>query len=196
MPTVYGYFIFKNYVRLQTNQNTSAMLKKLILLVTITALITGTGCGNSKKGSNEIPGMSAYDLSALGTPATINVPDTTKTKLETSAQSSGSMVIKSGKDFQISITPGDGDLTLKKGDVSSDEVKKFKRYLVDEPNSLVWEAQVSGLEPEFHFYTVVKVGNDSYVIEDVKDADSFSEKAIQKMNDAAKSLRAKEAKTS
>lgn len=168
------------------------MLKKLLLLA-LPALFVITGCNNSKNDDNNIPGMSQYDLSSFGALVTINVPDTTKTKLEIVAQGSGSIEIRSGKDFQISITPGEGDFPLKKSDISSDDVKKFKRYVVDEPTSLIWESQVSGLEPEFHFYTVIKAGKDSYLVEDIKEGDPFSEKAIQKMADAAKSIKAKEA---
>src|ERR1035438_1767862 len=122
------------------------MLKKLILLFTLPLLLIGTGCGNSKKGNNGSAGMSVYDLTSLGQPYTINVPDTTKTKLDPSAQSSGSIVIKSGKDFQIAINPGDGDIALRKSDISGDDVKKFKRFVMEDANTLIWESQVSGLE--------------------------------------------------
>lgn len=167
------------------------MLKKL-LLISIPVLFAVVGCNNSKKDDASVPGMSHYDLSNFGVPITLNVPDTTKTKLELVAQGSGSIEIRSGKDFQIIITPGEGDFQLKKSDIASDDVKKFKRYVVEEPTTLIWESQVSGLEPEFHFFTVVKVGKDSYLIEDIKDGDPFSEVAIQKMADAAKSIKAKE----
>lgn len=168
------------------------MLKKLLLFA-IPALFTITGCNNSKKDDSAIPGMSVYDLGTYGAPITINVPDTTKTKLDLVAQGTGSIEIRSGKDFQITITPGEGDFQLKKSDISSDDVKKFKRYVVDEPTTLIWESQVSGLEPEFHCYTVVKAGKDSYLVEDIKDADTFSETAVKKMVDAAKSIKGKEA---
>jgi hypothetical protein len=169
------------------------MLKKLLVLIAIPALLTVAGCGNSKKADSDVPGMSQYDMSSLGVPITMNVPDTTGAKLETVSQGSGTIEIKSGKDFQLSITPGEGDFALKKSDISSDEVKKFKRYVVDEPTTLIWESQVSGLDPEFHFYVVAKAGKDSYLIEDIKDGDAFSEAAIKKMVDAAKSVKAKEA---
>jgi hypothetical protein len=171
------------------------MLKKLILLFMVPLVLIGTGCGNSNRGKSDNAGMSVYDLTSLGQPLTINVPDTSKTKLEPSAQSSGSIVIKSGKDFQITITPGEGDIALKKSDISGDDVKKFKRFVLDEPNSLIWESQVSGMESEFHFYTVIKIGKESFVIEDLKDADNYTESAIKKMVEAAGTLKAKEAKS-
>ncbi|MCC6691738.1 MAG: hypothetical protein IT235_09420 [Bacteroidia bacterium] len=169
------------------------MLKKLLLLIAAPILLMICSCGNNKKTEIETPGMSVIDFSSLGIPITMNVPDTTKTKLETVAQGSGTIEIKSGKDFQINITPGEGDFQLKKSDVSSDEVKKLKRFVIDEPSLLVWEAQISGMESEFHFYTAIKVGKDSYVIEDIKDTDTFGEASIQKMVDAAKSIKGKEA---
>jgi len=168
------------------------MLKKAILFLAIPALFATVSCGDKKKGGDEVPGMSQYDLSSYGAHIVLNVPDTTKTKLEVAAQSSGSIEIKSGKDFQISVTPGEGDFALKKSDISSDEVKKFKRFVIDEPTALIWESQVSGMESEFHFYTVIKAGKDSYLIEDIKDGDSFNEAAVRKMMEAAKSAKAKE----
>ena len=161
------------------------------MFAAIPALLLAVGCGNSNKGNGDIPGMSQIDLTSYGSPLILSVPDTTKTKLEVLAQSSGTIEIKSGKDFQLSITPGEGDFALKKSDISSDDVKKFKRYVADEPSSLIWEAQVSGLEPEFHFYTVIKSGKDSYIMEDLKDGDNFTEAAVKKMMDTAKSAKSK-----
>lgn len=168
------------------------MIKKLLVAFAITAFFTTTGC-TSKDSNTNIPGMSQYDLSSLGTPITINVPDTTKTQLEVISQGSGSVMIKSGKDFQLIITPGEGDFQLKKDDLAVDDVKKLKRYVTEEPTLLIWESQISGLEPEFHFYTSVKVGNDSYVVENIKENDIFSEAAIKKMVEATKSIKATEA---
>ncbi len=170
------------------------MFKKLFFLLAVPVYFTVSGCGQSATRDKNIPGMSVYDLSAYNAPITIYVPDTTKTKLEPSLQSSGSITIKSGKDFQISITPGEGDIALTKGDIKDADVKKFKRYLRDDPDAIIWESQVSGMDSEYHFYTIVKAGKDSYVIEDLKDGDAFSEAAILKMMEAAKSIKVKEIK--
>lgn len=178
----------------QTLIQKNTMFRKLLFLLAIPVYFTVTGCGQSAANNKNIPGMSVYDLSSYNAPITIYVPDTTKTKLEPSLQSSGSINIKSGKDFQISITSGEGDMALTKGDIKDADVKKFKRYLMDEPDAIIWESQVSGMESEYHFYTIVKAGKDSYVIEDMKDGDAFSEAAIRKMMDAAKSVKVKEAK--
>ncbi len=169
------------------------MTKKLLFAFAVMAFFTTTSCNSGKESNTNVPGMSQYDLGSLGTPIIISVPDTTKTQLEVISQGSGSVMIKSGKDFQLIITPGEGDFQLKKDDLASDDVKKLKRYVTEDPTLLIWESQISGLEPEFHFYTSVKVGNDNYVVENIKESDIFSEAAIKKMVEAAKSIKATEA---
>lgn len=77
-----------------------------------------------------------------------------------------------------------------KSDIAGNDVNKFKRYINDEPTLLFWESEIT--QPEFHFYTVVKPGAVSYIIQDIKE-EMFSEKSAQTMVDAAKTLKAKQA---
>lgn len=175
---------------LQKNKPNKQM-KKLILLLAAPAILTMVSCGGSKKDATvSIPGMTEVNLKINGNQLSIMVPDSTKGKMEMIEQSWGATEIKVGKDFQISISEGEGDIALTKSDIAGNDVNKFKRFVKDEPALLFWESEITG--PEFHFYTIVKPGTVSYLIEDIK-GEVFNEKAVQTMIDAAKTLKAKEA---
>lgn len=156
-------------------------------------LILSAGCDSSKQERPNIPGMMYVDLTSHGFPITINVPDSTKGKFEITTQSWGATEIKVGKEFQISISEGAGDMALAKSDVAGNDVNKFKRYIVDEPTTIFYESEIT--QPEFHFYSIVKAGNTSYIVEDIK-GEMYSEKKVQKMVDAAKTITFKENKAS
>lgn len=166
-------------------------MKNAFLLLALSAILINTGCDNSKK--EEVvtikPGMMELNLKVNGNSLAITVPDSSIGKLELAEQSWGATEIKVGKHFQISISEGKGDITLKKSDIAGDEINKFKSYLKDEPNTLLWESAIT--EPEFHFYTVEKVGPVFYLIENIKE-EHFTEKDIQQMLESAKSLKLQE----
>jgi hypothetical protein len=133
--------------------------------------------------------MITLDLSKYGKPFTIFVPDSTTSRLEITEQSWGALEIRAGKNFQISITEDPGDIELRKSDIKGDEINKFKSYVVEEPNTIMWESEIT--KPEFHFYTIQKIGNSTYVFEDIKSTESepFSKESIQKMLDSAKGIK-------
>jgi hypothetical protein len=166
-------------------------MKKIFLLLATPAVLFFAGCGDSKteETTTSLPGMMETNISVNGNQLSIMVPDSTKGKLEVVEQSWGATEIKVGKEFQISITESEGDIALTKSDIAGNDVNKFKRFVKDEPTLVFWESEITG--PEYHFYTVVKTGNTSYVIEDIK-GEIFSEKAAQTMIDASKTLKAKE----
>lgn len=168
-------------------------MKKALLLLALSAILINTGCDDPKK-ENVVtvkPGMMELNLKVNGNSLAITVPDSSIGKLEMAEQSWGATEIKVGKHFQLSISEGQGDITLKKSDISGDEVNKFKRYIKEEPNTLFWESAIT--EPEFHFYTVEKVGPVFYLIENIKE-EHFTEKDVQQMLESAKSLKLQEVK--
>lgn len=166
-------------------------MKNALLLLILSVVLMQTACDDSKK--EEVvtvkPGMMELNLKVNGNSLTITVPDSSIGRLEMAEQSWGATEIKVGKHFQISISEGQGDIALKKSDISGDEINKFKRYIKEEPNTLFWESAIT--EPEFHFYTVEKVGPVFYLIENIKE-EHFTEKDIQQMLESAKSLKLQE----
>jgi len=171
-------------------------MKKFFLFVASISVLSFAGCGNGKTDDPNVgvpQGMVAADLSEQGLSVVLNVPDSTVGPLEIISNAQGGADLKVGKNFQITITEGAGDFEMKKNDITTDAVRKFVKYIVEEPNALVWEWQIEGMEPEFHFYAVVKAGEKSFEVRDVE-GEIFSEKAATQMLDAAKSIRLKVAK--
>ena len=167
-------------------------MKKLLSIITVAVLFVSlNNCGGKKEEQKvEAPaGMIALDLSKYGKPFTIFTPDSSSGKLSIVEQSWGALEIKAGKGFQISITEDPGDIELRKTDVKGDEVNKFKSFLVEEPATIMWESEIT--QPEFHFYTIQKIGTSTYVFEDIKspDTEPFSKEATQKMLDSSKGIK-------
>ncbi len=162
-------------------------MKNFFLLIATVTVFVFAGCGGPKKedSSTVKPGMMKIDLKINGNSLSIVVPDSTVGKLEIVEQSWGATEVIVGKKFQLSISEGKGDITLKKSDITSDEINKVQRFIVDEPNTLVWESSI--IDPEVHFYTVEKIGPVFYLIEDIAN-DHFIESEIQQMLTSAKSI--------
>jgi hypothetical protein len=171
-------------------------MKKIFLFALSISLLSLASCGGKKTDDNAnagVPaGMVAADLSGQGLMALVNVPDSTVGPLEITANPQGGADVKVTKNFQMTIIEGPGNIAMKKSDITSDAVKKFIKYVVEEPNYLVWEWQLDGMEPEFHFYAIVKDGDKTFEVHDVE-GEVFSEKAATQMLDAAKSIRVKAA---
>jgi hypothetical protein len=170
-------------------------MKKLFTILSVIALsATMPSCGGKDTKQNiEAPaGMVALDLSKYGKQFSIFVPDTTAAKLEVVEQSWGALEIKIGKGFHLSITEDPGDMELRKSDIKSNDVNIFKSFILEEPLTIMWESAIT--KPEYHFYSIQKVGANTYVFEDVVPADGepLSKEAIQKMLDSAKNIIAKE----
>ena len=169
-------------------------MKKIFLFIATASLLAVAGCGNGTADGNanaDVPqGMVAADLSAQGLAILVNAPDSSSGPLEIMENAQGGADVKVGKNFQMTITEGAGDMTMMKSDITSDAVRKFIKYVAEEPSALVWEWQIEGMEPEFHFYAIIKAGDKSFVVRDVE-GEIFSEKAATDMLNAAKSIRLK-----
>jgi hypothetical protein len=172
-------------------------MKRIFLFIAGVSLLAACGPKKDDNTNAGVPqGMVAADLSAVSEgrmQVLVNVPDSTTGPLEVTANAQGGADVKVGKNFQMTITEGAGDMEMKKNDITHDDVRKFVKYIVEDPNALVWEWQIEGMEPEFHFYAVVKAGDKSFEVRDAE-GEVFSEKAATQMLDAAKSIRIKAAK--
>jgi hypothetical protein len=168
-------------------------MKKLLLLLAAPAVLMFASCGGASKNAETktLPGTMTIDLNINDNHLSIMVPDSTRGKLDVKVQPSGATEIRVGKDFQISIEEGEGDIALRKSDIAGDDVNKFKRYVKEEPNLLLWESSIFEQPSEFHFYTIQKAGNRSYEIKDIV-GDTYSEKGVEFMIECSKTLKAKE----
>lgn len=152
-------------------------------------------CGGKKDDGQEQftapQGMKYLDISRTGMNLYVVTPDSTKGALDTVAQSSGEYLIKVGQVFQISVMENGGDIAQRKADITNDDVNKLKKYVIDDATTLMWESGIADLS-EFHFYHIAKVGERTYVFEDIK-GEPFTQDAVQKMLDACKLVKEKKA---
>ncbi|MBS1652468.1 MAG: hypothetical protein JSU07_10695 [Bacteroidetes bacterium] len=145
-------------------------------------------CGDKKQNAEiKAPeGMNVLDLNKYGKHFVLYIPDTSKAKLTISEQSSGALDIKVGTNFAVTINEQAADINAKKAEIKDDEVNKFKSFVTDEPNGILWESEIT--KPEFHFLYNLKAGAVEYSIEDIRstDAEPFGKETIQKMYESAK----------
>jgi len=166
------------------------MRKTLITLLTATLISGIVSCGGKKQEEIVAPqGMHTLNLNRFGKPFAIFVPDTVANKMEIIEQSNGALDIKVGGSFAISINEQAADIAMRKEDIKGDEINKFKSYITDEPNAIMWESEI--VQPEYHFLINQKIGNIDYSFEDIKDteANTLSKDAIKKMFDSAKNIK-------
>jgi hypothetical protein len=171
-------------------------MKHILKITLALALVAGIISCNGKKGDEQEQltapkGMRYLDISKTGMNLYVLTPDSAAGVLDTIAQSSGEYLIKVGSNFQISVLENAGDIAQRKADITNDDVNKLKKYVIDDATTLLWESGIADMS-EFHFYHIAKIGDRTYVFEDIK-GDPFTQEAAQKMLDACK--QAKEKKT-
>src|SRR4051812_35566591 len=108
-------------------------MKKALLLIAAPALLLFASCGGTKTEDTTVsmPGMMQTTISVNGNKLSLMVPDSSKGKLEVVEQSWGATEVKVGKEFQISISEGEGDIALTKSDIAGNDVNKFKSFIKD-----------------------------------------------------------------
>lgn len=166
------------------------MHKTLITLLSATLVTAMVSCGGKKQEEIVAPqGMHTLNLNRFGKPFAIFVPDTVANKMEIIEQSNGALDIKVGKTFAISINEQAADIAMRKEDIKSDEVNKFKSYATDEANAILWESEI--VQPEYHFLMNQKVDGMDYSFEDIHDTEgsTLGKEAIQKMFNSAKNIK-------
>ena len=171
-------------------------MKNIFKITLLLALVAGIISCNGKKGEEQEQltapkGMRYLDIGKTGMNLFILMPDSAAGVLDTIAQSSGEYLIKVGNAFQISVLENNGDIAQRKADITNDDVNKLKKYVTDDATTLMWESGIADMS-EFHFYHIAKIGERTYVFEDIK-GEPFTQEAVQKMLDACK--QAKEKKT-
>ena len=164
------------------------------LTLSVACIMMVFACGGKKKGDSENlvapQGARYFDISKTGMNAFVLIPDSSVGILDTVMMSNGEYQVKVGKDFQVAITETPGDIRQRKADIASDDVNKLKKYVIDNETTLMWESGIGDLS-EFHFYQVSKLGNRTYVFEDIK-GEPFSQQATQKMLDWSKLAKEKQ----
>ena len=170
-------------------------MKKLFLLAAIALPLMWTSCGpgETKVEEEVIPkGMVAKDLTDLGQPVKINIPDSSNGSLEAMETPAG-IQLRIGNGFDILVnTAGteEQDLAKQKSLIEATDAG-MSTFTVNDASTLVWETKFGELSM-FHFMTLVKSGNDVYYVRDNNSNpdNTFKKEQVDKMLESAKSLRA------
>ena len=171
------------------------LMRKLIAIAAIALPLMWTACGTDKPETVEevIPkGMVAVDLTHLGHPVKINLPDSTSGMLE-SVETPGGIQLRIGNNFDILVNIGgaeETDLAKQKALIEATDAG-MSTFTVNDATTLVWETKFGELSM-FHFYSIVKVGNDTYYVRDnnLNPENAFKKEQVDRMLESAKSLRA------
>lgn len=169
-------------------------MKKLFILAALALPLMWTACnGDQPEEVQEVipKGMVAVDLQPTGVPVKINVPDSTMGILDTASTPNGTKV-RVGSKFDLLVNlggPEETDLAAQKSLIEATDAG-MSTFTVNDATTLVWETRFGDLSM-FHFYTVVKVGNDSYYVRDnnMDPNNQFSKEDVDRMLESAKSLR-------
>jgi hypothetical protein len=171
-------------------------MKKFIIALAAPIILFCAGCGHSSDEGESTENLNEIKIVILGDSLSIMVPDTITGQKEIKEQAWGAIEIKIGTKFQISIEQNEGDIELQKSDIEGNDVYKFQRYIKNEQALLFWESKIPEMEQSnFHFYTIRKAGNNTYLIKDIDSGDTYSENDVQVMIDAAERLKVKEPAT-
>lgn len=171
-------------------------MKKLFIIVALALPLTWMSCGGDKPQEQEevIPkGMVAVDLSManLGYPLKINAPDSSFGILDTMVTPNG-VQVRVGSKFDLLVNQGgpeETDLAKQKSLIEATDAG-MSTFTQNDATTLVWETKFGEMSM-YHFYTVVKVGNDTYYVRDnnVNTDNQFKKEDIDRMLESAKSLR-------
>ncbi|MFH1320682.1 MAG: hypothetical protein ABII90_08520 [Bacteroidota bacterium] len=169
-------------------------MKRIILLLVLPCIIAFAGCNSES--SEEVDRteylrknhLTEIDLSEFDLPLIIDVPDSTIGELTVEQNSLGGVDIMVGNNFQVQIAGGEGNMASKKADIEGDAVYQAE-YLIDEESALFYKREIPGAEmdPEYHFFVIVKAGNSTFEISDIE-GEIYPEKIAQRMFDAAKAI--------
>ena len=179
-------------------------MKRILFIAAIALPLVWTACSGDKPGETEdvVPkGMKALSLDdkalhldSTGFPVKINVPDSSfYPNIYATATPSG-MEVKVGPHFDILVNMGgaeESNLAKQKELIKATDVGE-STFIVDDSTALLWEVKFGDLTV-YHFYRVVRIGNEIYYVRDnIDNADNqFKKEEVEKMMESAKSLRAK-----
>ena len=107
----------------------------------------------------------------------------------TAKESFGSVEVTQGTGFALQISKDARDLAGAKKEISSNDVNKLKRFVVDTADEQVYESEVMG-KTQFHFNANVKVGDRAFTCENVKGGADKTLAQTQAMLASCKSLAA------
>jgi hypothetical protein len=146
--------------------------------------------GTENASEMDLNTMAEVDLSDFDLNASIYIPDDSKGKPEINTTNFGSIQIVVGKDYGIEIVPFGLTVSEKKEELEGDLVYDIE-YLSESDNSIYFKRTIkdSDVKAEFHFFMTKEINGDLIEIKSLNQ--TYSERAIEKMIQSAKSLEEK-----
>jgi len=137
-------------------------MKKMFLAIgflVITAVLTAAAAGPQAG-----PKLVSLDLSKASDsfPVMMQAPEGA-----TAADDFGNILVKKGGNFQVEVSSSAKDIAGLKKEIKANTLNKFKSFLVETADALLYESTVMG-KSEFHFVANVKAGGTTYGAEDTK----------------------------
>jgi hypothetical protein len=164
-----------------------------ICLVSLLAILSFSCQSASNSNNTEAVSepMSEFDLKKHGLSVSISLPKSKMHLLIDSMQTYGDLTLEMGKTFNLNLTPLNTTIADIKKDISANDVNKFKKYITEEDNTLMYESEI--VAPEYHFYHITTIGNEKWLISDKINTEGtpYSEKEVQLMLECAKSIQSK-----
>jgi hypothetical protein len=178
---------------------------KTLLPILILALLTSCGDGKADaarklaeaQAEAEAATVEPYllDLQAFDLPLVVSLPE----KLTPDPDSTygqamwneefGQLRVKAGDHFGLTITEDEGNILRLKADLDRDMLRKHT-VLQESPELLIYRSQFPDEDLVFiHFYRVLKVGDRSFVVEDMAEG-RYNEADVARMSEAVQAAQA------
>jgi len=182
-------------------------MRKVLFIVVIAA--AAVGCkDNKKKGGGESGGGGGAPVG--GEPAKPAAPAAKLVEIDasgageayagwkvqapegsTAKEDFGALLVSDGKGFQLEVHDGPVDMPARKKEIEANDINKFKRYVTDKPDMVVYESDL-GMGPnpkQFHFIATVKVGDTEYYCENAKGATTYTQPQVETMAASCQSIK-------
>lgn len=175
------------------------------ILFSLAACNGGNGEGSDSEtqdaAANNLPEIltratTTIDLEDQYLPFALYIPDSTRGVAMVEETSYGEVSVHVGSTFHIIIAAG-GDLAMKKADLEGDIM--YTHEIVEEGDDyILYKSSIkdSYVKPEFHFYAVKAVGDETFEFHDFSDEGGYAETVANFMLQSVNHLQTKESKQS
>jgi hypothetical protein len=178
--------------------NLMHMKRLFYFAAVVSPLLFLSACSDNTTATQEdvVPkDMKAIDLTHLGQPVKINIPDSTFYPTVDTMEGPTGIQVRIGNHFDILVNAAgaeDADLAKVKELILATDAGN-STFMNGDSATLVWETKFGDLSMH-HFYRVVKTSNGTYFVRDNNTPDNqFRKEDVDRMIQSAKSLRAKPA---
>ena len=134
-------------------------LRPIVMLLAVFFVAGACGDDSEQFSSSAVqPSATTMPPAVPFSPLTIDIDSSSRLIIQAPAgavakQGPNGPVVTAGDGFQLDLTPGTPSIEITKKDVQAN-MAVFKRFLAEDPVSLIWENEISG-QKEYHLYVAV-----------------------------------------